>query len=75
MHDDPKIYTGCAMCGGKEKLKRSPLKDEGELKGYILVRDLWKQGMDSIHNMCVINTDATSYQSKTPKKFLETTEN
>ena len=24
VHEDPKIYTGRAVCGGKEKLKRSP---------------------------------------------------
>ena len=58
--------------GGKEKLKGSPSKDDGELKGDLLIRDLWKQVMDSIHNMRVVNTDATSYQSKNPEKCLET---
>ena len=29
VRDDPKIYTGCAVCGSKEKLKGSPSKDEG----------------------------------------------
>ena len=30
---DPKIYTGCAVCGGKYKLKGSPSQDVGELNG------------------------------------------
>ena len=30
--------------------------------------------MDSIHDMRVVNTDAVSYQSKTPEKCLETAE-
>ena len=32
------------------------------------------QGKYSIHDMCVVNTDAVSYQSKTPEKCLETAE-
>ena len=31
-------------------------------------------GTDSIYNMRVMNTDAVSYQSRTPKKCMETTE-
>ena len=60
VHDDPKIYTGRAVQGGKDKLKGYPSKDVGEPKGDLLIRDLWKQGTDSIHNMRVVNTDATS---------------
>ena len=70
---DPKIYTGRAVRGGTDKLKGSPYKDKGYLKGCLLIRDLWVQGTNSINNMHVMNTDATSYQSKTPNKFLETT--
>ena len=44
--------------------------DKGELKRDLLIRDLWVQGMNSIHDMNVMNTDATSYQSKNPKKCL-----
>ena len=32
------------------------------------------QGIDSIHNIRVVNTDATYYQSKTPKKCIKTTD-
>ena len=45
-------------------MKWSPSQDEGELKGGTLVRDIWTQGMDSIHDMRTMNTDATSYLSK-----------
>ena len=48
--------------------------EEGGEKGDLLIRDLWTQGMDSIYNMRVMNTDAVSYQSRTPKKCMETTE-
>ena len=43
VHGDPKIYTACAMRGGKEKIKGSPLKYEEELKGGLLIRYLWMQ--------------------------------
>ena len=74
VHDDLKTYTGRAVLGGKVKLNGSPSKDKGELKGGILIKDLWTQGTDSIQDMHVINTDATSYQSKNPEKCLGTAE-
>ena len=43
-------------------------------KGDIIIRDLCTQEKDSIYNMRVVNTDTTSYQAKTPDKFLETAE-
>ena len=66
--DGKKIYTGCAVHRGKGKLKGKPLKDKGYLKGDLLIRYLWTQGMDSIHDMRVLNNDAASYQSKSPEK-------
>ena len=74
MHDDHKIYTFRSVCGWKYKLKGSPSNYEGELKGDLLIIDLFMVGTDSIKNMRVMNTDATSYQSKTSEKFLETAE-
>ena len=38
--DNPKFYTGRAVCGGKDKLKGSPFQDVEDLKGYILIIDL-----------------------------------
>ena len=29
-----------------------------EQKGDIIIRDLWQQGTDSVHDMRVVNTDA-----------------
>ena len=37
-----------------------------------MIRDLCAEGMDSIHDMRVVNTDNVSYQYKTPYKCLET---
>ena len=64
------------MRGGKAKtkVKEAPPKEEGGLKGDILIRDLWTQGMDSIQYMHVMNSDAVSHQSKNPEKFLENAE-
>ena len=39
-----------------------------------MIRDLWVQGKESIHDMRVMNTDVIFYQSKTPGKCLETAE-
>ena len=52
------------MYGGNEKLKGSSSKEKGGLKGDLLIRELWTQGAEIIHNMFVVNTNSTSYQSK-----------
>ena len=44
------------------------------MKVYLFIRDLWVQVAESIHEMCVVNTDATTYQSKSPNMCLETAE-
>ena len=58
----------------KEKIKGSPLKNKGGMMGGLLIRDLWTQEKDSIHNMLSINTDTTSYQSKNSEKLMEAAE-
>ena len=58
VRDNPKIFTGPYLRGGRG----------------LLIWDPWTQGTDSIHDMCVVNTDAVSYQSKTLGKCLETAE-
>ena len=78
VHDNPKTFIGCAVCGGKAKAKAkfkeaSPQGEGGE-KGGLLIRDLYMQGTDSIHDMHAVNTDAISYQSKNPKKCMETSD-
>ena len=44
------------------------------MKGYLLIRYLWTQVMESIHEMSVVNTDATSYHSRPPEKCMYTAE-
>ena len=45
------------------------MEESGE-KRDLLIRDLWKNGTDIIHNMCVLNTDTSSYLQKDPMKVL-----
>ena len=40
------------------------------MKGYLLIRYIWTQGTDIIHDMRVANTDAASYQSKKTEMCL-----
>ena len=72
---NPNIFTGRAVRGGGGKARGKGTEEtppeEGEEKGYLLIRDLWTQGTDSSHNMRVVNTDTASYQYKTPEKCLE----
>ena len=54
-------YTQVAPCvEGKKSLKGYPSKDKRDLKGGLIIRDLWAQGTDSIHNMRVMNSETTS---------------
>ena len=71
---DPKIFTVHAVRGEKAKakvkaaveVKEAPPPEEGGEKGDLLIRDIWTQGADSIHDMRAVNTGAVSYHSKTP---------
>ena len=45
-----------------------------EQKGDLLIRDLWANGTDSVHDMHVVNTDVKSYLERTPEKCLEEAE-
>ena len=45
-----------------------------EQKGDLLIRDLWANRTDSVHDMRVVNTDAKSYWERTPEKCLEEAE-
>ena len=67
MHYDPKIYTGHTVNGKKDKLKGFPSKNEVEMKGYPIIKDLCIHWTESIHNMGVVNTEPTSYHSKKPR--------
>ena len=68
---DPLIYSGRAvsrtkpMSAGSTKIgntRETPAgPDITEQKGGLLIRDLWQQGTDSVHDMRVVNTDALLY--------------
>ena len=45
-----------------------------EQKGDLIIRDLWQQGTDSVHDMRVVNTDALSYVRRSPEKCLQEAE-
>ena len=51
----------------KESIQRKTAV-EGELKGGLLIRDLWTQGTGSIHNMYVVNTVHPSCQKSRIKR-------
>ena len=42
-----------------------------EQKGDLLIRDLWQNGTESVHDMPVVNTDAKSHSVKNPEKCLQ----
>ena len=83
MHDDPLIFAGRAVKRMKAKLARdsgvtdrggTPSPEATEQKGDLLIRELWQNGRDSVHNMCVVNTNAKYHSAKTPEKCLEEAE-
>ena len=77
VRDKPLIFTGCAAKRPKANPDRSkattvpaetPPLEATEYKGGLLIRDLWHNGTDSVHDMRVVNTDANSHSAKTPEK-------
>ena len=81
--DDPLIFASRTM----KMLKAKQAGDSGtidqdgapppeatEHKGDLLIRDLWQNGMDSVHGMRVVNTDAKSHSDKTPENYLQEAE-
>ena len=83
VRDDPFMFAGCAV----KRMKAKPAGSSGttdrdgapppeamEQKGDLLIRDLWQNGTDSVHDMRVVNTDAKSHSGKTPEKFLQEAE-
>ena len=60
--------VGSNLTNSKDETTAAP--EVTEQKGDLLIRDLWQQGTDSVHNMRVVNTDALSYARKSPEKCL-----
>ena len=82
VRNDPLIYQGCAVTRTKAQPARpcdstasgtSP-PEKSEQKGYLLIRDHWANGTDSVHDMRVVNTDAKFYWGRSPEKCLEEAE-
>ena len=70
VRDNPLIYSGRSVRrmnptparSTKSKPSEQPAAPEvTEQKGYLLIRDLWQQGTDIVHDMCVVNTDALTF--------------
>ena len=83
MHDDPLIYSGCAVRRTKPtpagstntKSSEQPAVPEvTEQKVDLLIRDLWQKGLDNVHNMRVVNIYAPTYMNKEPEKCLHEAE-
>ena len=83
VRDDLLIFAGCAVKRPKSNPARTkgttvpdntPSLEAMEQKGDLLIRDLWKNSTDSVHDMRVVNTDANSHLAKTPKKCLQEAE-
>ena len=56
----------------RSKSKSStPQLEATEHKGDLLIRDLWHNGTDSVHDMRIMNTDDNSYLAKIPEKCLQ----
>ena len=79
MRNDPLIFAGCAVRrpkfkpfdnGGSTYRDGTPPPEATEQK-KILIRDLWQNSLDSVHDMCVVNTDAKAHSVKTPETFLQ----
>ena len=77
MRDHPLIYSGCdvkrtkaapAGAGGTSKHAEVQPPKVTEQKDDLLIRDLWKQGKDSVHDMRVVNTDTLTHRTKDPEK-------
>ena len=80
---DPLIFAGCAVkrlkaktagASGSTDQDGAPPPEATEQKGDILIRDLWQNRTDSIHDMRVVNTDAKSHSTKPPEKCLQEAE-
>ena len=84
--NDPLIYTGSTMKGVstwayghqqgnfKETQNTGLFMDNLEKKWLLLIKYLWQKGTESIHSKNEVNTDASSYFQRLPKKCLQVEE-
>ena len=64
------VKAAIARAGGTSNYAEVQPEVVTEQKGDLLIRDLWQQGTDSVHDMCVVNTDALMHRTKDPEKCL-----
>ena len=76
MRNNPLIYTVISIQSPKAKKSGPKLSSQTQMteatkqKGNLLIRELWKKGTNSVHDMRVVNTDAKYYMKKTPERCL-----
>ena len=75
--DNPLAFSGRTVQRPKAQPSRSTLPPSKkkpyttEQKGKLLIRKIWQNGTDSVHDMSVVNTDAKSHLENTPEKCLQ----
>ena len=83
VRNDSLIYSGCAVkrtkatpagANGNKDHAVALLPEVTEQKSDLLIRDLWQQGTESVHNMGVLNTNAQSQRMKDPERCLQEAE-
>ena len=83
VRNDPLIYSGRSVkrtkatpagAGGKTNHAVVQPPEVTEQKGGLLIRDLCKQGTDSVHDMRFVNTDAPTHRTKDPARCLHKAE-
>ena len=57
-----------AGAGGTSKHAEVQPPEVTEHKSDLLIRDLWQQGIGSVHEIHVMNTDALTHRTKYPEK-------
>ena len=79
VRDNPLIFAGYSVKRPKANPSRPsgstdrdgmPPPEATEQKGDLLIRDLWKNGTDSVHDMRGMNTDAKSHSEKNSREVF-----
>ena len=63
-----------ARAGGTSNNAAVQPPEATDQKGDLLIRDLWQQGTDSVHDMRAVNTATPRRRTKDPAKFLNEAE-
>ena len=80
VHDDPLVFAGRAMHITKAQPDGStypPSKNKSEAmeqKGDLLIRDLWQNSTNSVHDMRVVDTNDKYPLENTLENFLQEAE-